>query len=131
VGGSTLGITLSTIDEALGGESAAVLKLDVEGHELEALRGAARSLESRRIRHILFEDHGGAGSEVVRLLGAAGYRVFSVGWSMRGPELVPAEESGAGRAWEAPNFLATLDAGFAVQSCAPRGWSVLRSIARR
>jgi FkbM family methyltransferase len=130
-GGRTLPIRLSTIDEALGAESAAVLKLDVEGHEMEALRGAARALESRRIRHVLFEDHRGAGSEVCRLLGTAGYRVFSVGWSVWGPELAPAEEGGAARAWEAPNFLATLDAGSAVQSCAPRGWSVLRRIARR
>ena len=32
-----------------------LLKLDIEGHELKALRGAARALESRRIQAVYFE----------------------------------------------------------------------------
>lgn len=55
-----------------------VLKLDVEGVELEALRGAARMLERDVL--IAYEDHGSDSSHAVsaHLLGQVGMRVFYV-----------------------------------------------------
>jgi hypothetical protein len=47
-----------TIDDYLDREKIAVvalMKMDIEGYELTAVRGAARSLQSRRIQAIYFE----------------------------------------------------------------------------
>jgi FkbM family methyltransferase len=51
-------VKVVTIDEVMAEYSIDVLdflKLDVEGHELAALRGASESLESRRIKALTFE----------------------------------------------------------------------------
>ncbi|MEJ0065401.1 MAG: FkbM family methyltransferase [Caulobacteraceae bacterium] len=59
----------------------ALLKLDVEGYELPALRGAAAALERRAIKAIYFEYFEkylvrvGPPSELIAYLGAAGYEV--------------------------------------------------------
>lgn len=58
-----------------------VLKVDIEGYELHALRSAARLLKEQRIRHILMEYHdaelaamGQSRGEIERLLATNGYR---------------------------------------------------------
>jgi FkbM family methyltransferase len=51
-------VTVTTIDEILdqhGIELVDLAKMDLEGHELFALRGAARSLKTHRIRTLTFE----------------------------------------------------------------------------
>lgn len=48
-------IRLDDFAEAQGIESIALMKLDIEGHELFALRGATKLLESGRIRALTFE----------------------------------------------------------------------------
>jgi FkbM family methyltransferase len=62
-----------------------VLKLDVQGFELEALRGASEALSEQRIRTIIYEvdpvllDLAGASEdELTRYLGGFGYREASV-----------------------------------------------------
>ena len=54
-------VAVTTLDrycETRGVERIDLLKLDVEGHELEVLRGAARMLAERRIRMVTFEFGG-------------------------------------------------------------------------
>jgi hypothetical protein len=71
---------VETIDDVLGAECVDVMKLDVEGSELHVLGGAAQALRAGRIRHIVFEEHQGPTSDVVRLLESMGYAVLrSVG----------------------------------------------------
>ena len=48
-------IVLDTYIETAGIDRVDLLKLDIEGHELVALHGGTRSLESRRIQAIYFE----------------------------------------------------------------------------
>jgi FkbM family methyltransferase len=74
-------IALVSLDDELerqGVASVDLWKLDVEGHELEALRGAARALAARRIRAIYMEM-GEAHSESTAFLGQFGY----TGWTLR------------------------------------------------
>ena len=104
---------------------ASVLKLDVEGFEASVLRGAQRLLAGRRLRHIVFEDHDAERSEVVRLLKASGYRLFAIGWSMRGLVLGPIERGPRAAPFEAPSFVATTEPEAVIARTAPRGWQVL------
>jgi FkbM family methyltransferase len=129
-GARRLTVGMETIDEVLGADSVAMLKLDVEGYELQALEGATRSLAARRIRHIVFEDHQGRGSAAMRLLASVGYRVYSIGWSVKGPKLAPAEGGRLAKEYEAPSYLATFEPDEVSRRCSRHGWSVLRSGAR-
>jgi hypothetical protein len=75
----------------------------------------------------VFEDHDGPGSSAAAFLAAAGYRLFSIGWTLRHPVLAPV---GAGRklsqSYEAPSYLATIDPELAIRACRPSGWHALR-----
>lgn len=125
-GGDVVQVDVATVDQLLGAGSAGVMKIDVEGYEHQVLEGAAHALRTHRIRHVVFEDHHGAGSKAMSMLRAAGYEVFSIGWSMRGPVLAPAVDGSLATAFEAPSYLATIEAPAAQNACAPAGWWALQ-----
>jgi len=126
--GRSVPVKVEALDRLIGDRVTAVLKLDVEGFEIHVLRGAAAALGSRRIRHVVFEDDDVGKSQVVRLLQDAGYRVFSVGWTMKGLALSPVERGPLAAEYEAPNCIASLDPDLVVERCAPHGWRVLRNL---
>ena len=97
-----------------------VLKLDVEGHELEVLRGAG-SLE---IRDIVFEEHGGYPTPVTRHLEDCGYSLFSLGQTLFGPRLYLPEQTPA-RVWEPQSYVATLNPLRVKSRFKARGWQCL------
>ena len=115
------------LDDVLGERTAKMLKIDVEGHEEEALAGAMAALSSGRIRNVLFEDHAGPESSVQKLLASVGFVVYEVGWRLLGPVLTPLGEPSRRRSYEPPNYLATLDPEVVVKVCRSKGWRVLRS----
>lgn len=123
--GRAIPVQVTTLDEAIGRDRIAVLKIDVEGFELQALRGADRAIADRRITHVVFEDHAAAQSPVIVHLKEAGYRVYSLGWALRGPKLQPIEGGSLAEHYESPSFLATADPDGAVAKLAPRGWRSL------
>jgi FkbM family methyltransferase len=93
-------IELAPLDEELDRHGIAALdlwKLDVEGYELQALRGAARSLASRRIRAI-FMELGHAQSESAAYLGEHGYTGWDLADSGRLTPLSGGERSDWGNA---------------------------------
>jgi FkbM family methyltransferase len=124
--GSSIRIRIETIDRILGDESAALMKVDVEGGEYSVLCGAADALAAHRIRHVLFEDFDGSDSKACRLLASFGYRTYAIGWTMSGPTLRPASEGSLAKPYEAPSYLATIDSASVKTCCAARGWRVLR-----
>lgn len=121
-----LPVQVETLDDELHGRSAAILKIDVEGSERAVLEGAARSLKERRLRHIIFEDHLGAGSSVMAHLLAHEYAIFSIGWTLMGPTLGDRGTPPAHAHYEAPSYLATLAPDDALNACTKRGWMALR-----
>ena len=112
-------------DDIVRDAPVAVMKLDVEGAELGVLAGARRALGEGRITHVVFEDHVGADSAVARTLIANGYRILSVGWSVRGLRLGEDPERATGDAVRSSSFIASLEPDEVMDACRAPGWTTL------
>jgi FkbM family methyltransferase len=123
-------VDVVTLDDVLGESRVQLMKLDVEGYELQVLHGAAGALREGRLLHVVFEDHAIGHSAVASLLRSVGYTIYSLGWSLRGPELQSADVAMAHH-YEAPSFLATLDPADATRRMSPRGWRALSPVTPR
>ncbi|MBO9712549.1 FkbM family methyltransferase [Sphingomonas sp.] len=116
-----------TLDAALGEAGAVgVLKIDVEGHELAVLDGAAGLLARHGVRDVVFEDHQPEQSRVAARLHEAGYALFHLQKMMGGVTLVPLGEPVTLSPWEPPNLLATVDPARARARFAKGGWFSLK-----
>lgn len=122
--GDGFDVPTATLDGLFPGDRFDVLKLDVEGHEAAALRGAHGVMARGAIRHVVFEDHAIATSTAVGILHATGYTLMQLGWALRGPVTAPLSAPRLCRSYEAPSYLATLDPAGAAALLAPRGWRV-------
>ena len=116
-------VLLERLDQVVEGPIA-VMKIDVEGHELQVLRGAAQLLERNLVRDIIFEEHGCYPTPVTELLEASGFTVFGLDRSFLRPRLVRPAASFKYRN-EAPNCVASIDPGRVQALLAPIGWSAL------
>jgi FkbM family methyltransferase len=129
--GSGLQVPAVTLDAIVPSpEAIGVLKLDVEGHELEVLRGATRLLADGRIRDCVFEDHGTAPTAVMKALLGHGYQIFRIDRRLAGPVLLPMTSPDATR-WLPANFLATLSPERVAERFRARGWQCLSAGAAR
>ena len=66
-------VSVRRLDDALGGAPVTVMKIDVEGYELEVLRGAAATLARQELLAVIAEINGCG-----RRYGAEGERVFAM-----------------------------------------------------
>lgn len=121
-------VPLKTLDSLFPTEAFALLKIDVEGFEAKVLQGAERLLSSRRVRHIIYEDHSLGGSGLARFLSGYGYSIFSVGHGTVGPILLEngTRQIAIDASWESASFVATLDPGKVTTLMSRKGWAVLR-----
>jgi FkbM family methyltransferase len=124
--GATVTHAIETVrlDELIAGRRVGVLKIDVEGHELAALEGAAQSLAAGLVRDIVFEEHQPLPSSVSRLLESAGFAIAGIEEGFSRPLLV-----GSGRVprgWDAPTYLASRAPQRAHELAGAHGWSCLR-----
>lgn len=125
--GEGMSVPTVRLDDILGDGVVTVMKLDVEGHEPAVLRGAARLLADRRLRHVVFEEHHGAQSETCQLFRSAGYTLLQVGWTMRGLILADLAAPSVCKPYEAPSYVATIASDEAIAACSPNGWQVFGS----
>jgi FkbM family methyltransferase len=118
-------VSLTTLDRFWQdrNDSIAVLKIDVEGHELAVFQGAKQLLSQRRIRDIFFEDHCYYPSPATNFLEEQGYTIFRLWKGFWRPVLHPPTYNAVHR-WEPPNYLATLNPRRALQCLASRGWQI-------
>lgn len=117
-----------TLDQILTPpHSVGVMKIDIEGHELNALQGASSLLQEGRIRDIIIEEHNPATSKVVGFLTDRGYRIFLLHKTFFGPKLVESTAKITPSRWESPSLLATLDPHRAQMRFEGRGWKSLRN----
>jgi FkbM family methyltransferase len=116
-------VTLKRLDEVVKGPIS-VMKIDVEGHELQVLRGATTLLEDKLVRDIIFEEHGRYPTPVTELLEDAGFTLFWLDRSFSGPRLRrPDDPPPAGN--EDPSFVASIDPERVQALLAPNGWRAL------
>jgi FkbM family methyltransferase len=105
------------------GQPIGLMKIDVEGHELQVLSGAQPLMAAGNIRDILFEDHDTPPTPVTTFLEDNGYKIFRIGGRLSGPELDSIDTPFTSGVHGPPNFLATRDASRAKARMARRGWT--------
>ncbi|MEC4805024.1 MAG: FkbM family methyltransferase [Jaaginema sp. PMC 1079.18] len=124
---ATYTVQLTTLDrfwqEYSLNDDIAVLKIDVEGHELAVFEGAKNLLSQGRIRDIFFEDHAYYPSPATDFLEQQGYTIFRIWKGFWKPVLQPATYNAVHR-WEPPNYVATLDSERLSKCFSSRGWQV-------
>jgi FkbM family methyltransferase len=124
--GDRAGVAVDTLpldalpEEALG--EAMLLKLDLEGAEPAALRGARDLLAGGRVRHVVYEAHAGDDSPCHDLLGSHGYAVRALGYRLTGPVLTPLGEPPRLRPYDPLNYVATRDPDSVFSTLSARGW---------
>jgi FkbM family methyltransferase len=123
---SAIPIEMTTLDRVLGPDSAALVKIDVEGAEPQVLAGAAGALCAGRIRDIVYEAYAEHRQRLHDFLAPRGYQVFGLGWNLRGLILSPPCDPPRLPPFEAPSFLATRDPDRALLRLRPAGWRILR-----
>lgn len=118
-------VRVRTLDEVIGERRIALLKVDVEGCELEVLEGARRALHERRISAVLYEDFDFGCSGVAPFLIDLGFSIFRLEKTTWGPAL-----RGVGLSFRQilsgadENFLAALDGSRIEGLYAAKGWKV-------
>jgi len=123
----TYTVSLEKLDNVLKTRNKiGLIKIDVEGHELEVLQGAIRLISAQQIRDIIFEDHNGYPSSVSQFLEDNGYTIFRIWKGFWKPLLEPPTKKLI-HPWEPPSYLATKDSSRARERLKKRGWNSLQS----
>ncbi|OUL30810.1 FkbM family methyltransferase [Nostoc sp. 106C] len=119
-------VILERLDKFLENEQKHIglLKIDVEGHELQVLQGAGELISKNNIRDILFEDHHGYPSNVTQLLEMHGYTIFRI-WKGFWKPVLESPSKNLVHRWEPPNYLATHNPKRAAQCLKDWGWKCL------
>ena len=101
-----------------------VLKIDVEGHELEVLQGAGNLISKHHVRDIIFEEHNSYPSPLTDFLESNGYTIFRI-WKSFWRPILESPSKNLIHPWEPPNYLATLNAERATERIKDWGWKCL------
>lgn len=128
VAGAATSIAVETVklDTLIGDRHIGVLKIDIEGHELPAFRGAERALTDRRIRDVFFEELAPLPTPASEFLTERGYEIFGLREQVRGPQLVTPDQ--VATRWHAPTYVATASPDRARRLLGSRGWRSLRPV---
>jgi hypothetical protein len=106
---SVLTVQASTLDEFLVDKNVGVLKIDVEGHEIQVLKGAENLLKTGRIRDCVFEEHNSYPTAVTNYFESMGYQVFRIAKGFKKPILLNPTSTDLISHWQPQNFLATIN----------------------
>ncbi|MFM6502148.1 MAG: FkbM family methyltransferase [Dolichospermum sp.] len=101
-----------------------VLKIDIEGHELEAFNGAKELICGHKIRDIIFEDynHESYPNSLTNFLESYGYTILKAVSMFSQPVVCSPTSRQVGRSWEPTCYIATIDPE-RVKNCVRKtGW---------
>jgi FkbM family methyltransferase len=94
-------------DLFLESQEIGVMKLDVEGHELQVLKGATQLLQKQKIRDCVFEEHREYPTPVTSFFEKMGYKIFRIQRSFFKPILLNPSSKVPRTNWEPTSFIAT------------------------
>jgi FkbM family methyltransferase len=117
-------VPVRNLDEVLD-ETATigVMKMDVQGQELNVLRGAAEFLKRRAVRDIVFEEETPYPAPTHEYLKSFGYTVFGIAETFSGVRLLlNAQSPHDAEFGPIPNYLATADPKRAMERIKPAMW---------
>ena len=117
-------VAIERLDEIVGDGAVGLLKIDVEGHEPQVLRGAAALLARGGVRDVIFEDHDDYPSAATAVVEAAGYALLSLENDLFGLRLGGPADRRVSARWPGPSYLATRDPERARARLSRRGWQV-------
>lgn len=119
-------VPVQTLDRALAGKKVELIKIDVEGHELEVFKGASKTLET--VETIVFEDFQKSKSPVIDFLQNKGFKVFRLNKGFSQVSLLDVKDGDRLPLWEPPNYIATRDEDELRSKLASRGWKCLKAL---
>ncbi len=119
-------VAVQTLDRALAGKKIELIKIDVEGHELDVLKGASTMLET--VENIVFEDFQKSKSPVIVFLQNKGFKVFRLHKGFSQVRLLEVEDGDGLPLWEPPNYIATRDPEELRSKLASPGWKCLKTL---
>ncbi len=124
-GNQSITVSSISLDDRFANQEIGVLKLDVEGHELNVLKGARRLLQDKRIRDCIFEEHNNYPTDTTDFLEEMGYTIYRVHRHFLGLTLLPPDSLIPKVSWLPTSFLATAEPKRAINRCKSRGWTCL------
>ena len=127
-GANGIEVKVTTLDAVFPQDTIQLMKMDVEGHELAALKGAEKLFSDHRVRHLIFEANDGADSPVCHQLQAWGYDIQRLGWSLTHLTLAPLSAPPIHKPYESPSFIASIAPAEVKAAFAASGWKSLRPI---
>jgi FkbM family methyltransferase len=118
-----LEVVCTTLDAVIDKHCAPVglLKVDIEGHEFHAFKGASRTLRSGKVRDIVYESFEEMDSDASKYLAGFGYSIFRLRSSFTGPVLREGLKAGRLPLGD-HNLVATLDPDRVRKRMSPRGY---------
>lgn len=103
-----------------------VIKIDIEGHEINAFKGMAKLLESKKVNHIIYEDHKRYPSDTSDFLENFGYKIYGIEKRFFGPKLTePATANYL--PWESSNYVATINEVHLISKMSHIGWKIFKN----
>jgi FkbM family methyltransferase len=122
--GTATEVELERLDDIVGDQPISVLKVDVEGHEAEVLRGASRLFDTQRVKTVIYEERSGIRGASHQILSDAGYTVLQLDSNLAGPLVTKWRTK---RIRPAPDFLATLAPDEIERRFKTPGWQLFKS----
>lgn len=116
----------STLDEIFPSQEIGVMKIDVEGHEHQVVKGAINLLKEGRIRDCVFEEHRKYPTPVTTFFETMGYQVFRIRRNFKSLTLLPPNSQATRTLWQPTSFLATHNPERAILAFQEPGWQVLK-----
>lgn len=117
-------VPVRTLDRVVLDKKIQLIKIDVEGHELQVLKGAEKVLAVTE--YVVFEDFHHSKSAVIEFLRGRGFKVFRIYKGFRGLQILDVEDGEKLPLWEPPNYIACRDEVEMRRLLGDSGWKCLQ-----